>query len=405
MKTFLLVRTLSLAILLGLTSFAVAAREYHVVIGAFADESNAKRFTATVRAFFQNAHYYYHESRHLYYVTVMRTLEKEEAQKMTRYLRVEKGFSDAWVLEQPASHDSAPVLANASKEPAKPSTVAFFSASERAPERSGSTSTVSATNDVAWTTSDALSYIRNPEQLGLQALDLAPSANLFTFKVEDELGNPLPSEVMLVDFAKIKKIESFQPGETVAIKGTKREQMVTFVCDRLGYQQTTRIFNLDHLSRSPDIWRNPEGVWEVRIRLKPLQEHDIAPMNKTLFYKDAAVLDASSRGELDALVAWLNDNLGYKIVLHGHCNPGTRREILLPDADHNYFDLDGTIGKNGSDKLLTKRRAETVRKYLVENGIDKKRISIVAWGSMEPVVNPRSKDAHVNERIEIELVK
>ena len=80
----------------------------------------------------------------------------------------------------------------------------------------------------------------------------------------------MPSEVMLVNFEKMKKLASFQPGENVAIKGTKPEQMVTFVCDVLGYHQETRMFNLDHLSRGKDVTKNEQGIWEVRIKLKKL---------------------------------------------------------------------------------------------------------------------------------------
>ena len=142
----------------------------------------------------------------------------------------------------------------------------------------------------------------------------------------------------------------------------------------------------------------------MRIKLKPIGVHEIAFMNKTLFYKDAAVLELSSQGELDELVALMKSNPGYKIILHSHCNPGKKREIKVPVEDTNYFDLEATTEKNGSDKLLTKERADVVRNYLLANGISKKRIQMVAWGNMEPIVSSTSKDASLNERIEIELV-
>src|SRR5690606_38826441 len=132
--------------------------------------------------------------------------------------------------------------------------------------------------------------------------------------------------------------------------------------------------------------------------------HEIAFMNKTLFYKDAAVLEPSSKGELDELVALMKSNLGYKIVLHSHCNPGKKREIRIPVNDSNYFDVEATTEKNGSDKLLTKKPASIIRNYLLAHGIDKKRIQAVAWGSSERIVSSTSKDASLNERVEIELV-
>ncbi len=412
MKTSVRLRIMAIAMILAFVSPLVHAAEYYVVIGAFAQESNAKRFITTVSNFFENVSYTLDESRQLYYVTAMKTSRKEDARSLALYLKNEKGFADAWVLVKPESDAGGPVSANASKAPGnvanafeKHATFDAESESEATSTSTSSTSSAAIALKSAWEMSNGLAFIPNVDDVKSfndQVTD--PKVNLFTFFVEDELGNSMPSEVMLVDFAAIKKLAAIDPGEKVAIKSMKREKVVTFVCDKLGYQQETRMFNMDHLSRSKDIRKNEQGVWEVRIQLKPMEVHEIGFLNKTLFYKDAAVLELSSKEELDELVTLMKSNPGYKIVLHSHCNPGKKREIKVPVEDTNYFDLNATTEKNGSDKLLTKKRADVVKNYLLANGISKKRIQIVAWGSMEPIVSSTSKNASLNERMEIELV-
>jgi hypothetical protein len=55
--------------------------------------------------------------------------------------------------------------------------------------------------------------------------------------------------------------------------------------------------------------------------------------------------------------------------------------------------------------MLTRERAETLRNYLVVRGIDKKRVGVMGWGSIDMLTASTAKDADLNERIEIELVR
>ena len=394
-----------------LVAGTATAAEYYVVVGAFSKESNARRFTGSVRQLFREATYSFNKNRRLYYVHVLRTTRRDEARSWSFYLRREKGFKDAWVLTD-AEVDSGNDVAESHGQPRFESThhlatypdAGVGSAPPRAEAESGS-GRPSAMDELgaSWKLSGDIAYLNNVGETPTSAMKASGFVRLFRFVVENAKGERVPSEVMLVNFEKIKKIAGFQPGQNVAIKGTKPEQMVAFVCDVLGYIQETRMYNLDHLSRGKDITRGDDGVWEVSFKLKKMSVNDISVMNKTFFYKEAAILEESSRKELDELVTLMKRHPFYKIILHSHCNPGVNRLLKFPSTDTNYFDPGNIIEKQGSDKLLTRKRGEVVRNYLVENGIDKKRIGLVAWGSMEPVVTNNSEDAHINDRIELEL--
>lgn len=432
MKTSFRIRALFLIMSFAFSTATVQAAQYYVVIGSFVDESNARRFTGAVRQSFHDVSYTFNQSKKLYYVHVLRTSRKEEARKWSIYLRREKGFKDAWVLTEAGPVDEQVATANhqgprfqssfssSALHASMPASAApelsmrKKSMQESQPQESLSpvyadaapvTHRVADASNAAasWTVAGDLAFLNNVGDTRISGMKSSQFVKLFRFIVEDEKGTSIPSEVMLVNFEKIKKLASFQPGENVAIKGTKPEQMVTFVCDVLGYHQETRMFNLEHLSRAKDVTKNGQGIWEVRIKLKKLGVHEIGVMNKTIFHKDAAILQASSRAELDELVTLMKNNPGYKIILHSHCNPGDNRPLKISAADDNYFDLEDAVEKNGSDKILTKKRAELVRNYLIHHGIDKKRIGIVAWGSLEPVVRSGSEEDYVNDRIEVEL--
>src|SRR6188474_3179795 len=79
-----------------LISVTVLSQEYYVVIGAFAKESNAEKFTGYANSKFLDAIYRKKVESNLFYVVVLETTSKEEAITRTKLLRDETEFKDAW---------------------------------------------------------------------------------------------------------------------------------------------------------------------------------------------------------------------------------------------------------------------------------------------------------------------
>jgi outer membrane protein OmpA-like peptidoglycan-associated protein len=261
----------------------------------------------------------------------------------------------------------------------------------------------------SWTKTEEVSYLRHLKPLkgAAMAVDALRKDELksqtLTFVIEDPDGNLLPGQVSLVNFEKSRVIASFRPGEQVSIRGTRREQMLAFVCEELGYGMETRFYNIDHLSRGQGIRKNAQGIWEVTIRLKKMELYDQAILYNTRFYKDDAILLPGSTVELDELVKMMKANPGYKIVVHSHCNKGKRHVIALPSEGNASGQHVSRVTK-GSDRMLTRKRAKVIRDYLVENGVSMKRVDVVGWGSSEMLVNPKGEEISLNERVEVELV-
>jgi len=75
----------------------------------------------------------------------------------------------------------------------------------------------------------------------------------------------------------------------------------------------------------------------------------------------------------------------------------SRRRV--PVVVHGYSDV---IGDSRSNLTLSKRRARSVRKYLISNGIKRRRITLRFFGSLNPVYRGSNSEERVkNRRVEI----
>jgi peptidoglycan-associated lipoprotein len=91
------------------------------------------------------------------------------------------------------------------------------------------------------------------------------------------------------------------------------------------------------------------------------------------FEYDSAEIAESWKTTLNEHAAWINKNTDMMIQIEGHC------------------DERGTEEYNVS---LGQRRADTVRTYLVEQGVDANRMSTISYGKMRPLSFDTTTEAH-----------
>ena len=95
------------------------------------------------------------------------------------------------------------------------------------------------------------------------------------------------------------------------------------------------------------------------------QEDLVANVGDRVFFGyDKYTLNDKSRTILDKQVAWLNANPSAKIIVSGHCDERGTREYNL---------------------ALGERRANAVKDYLVQLGLNPSRVRTISWGKERPV--------------------
>jgi hypothetical protein len=102
----------------------------------------------------------------------------------------------------------------------------------------------------------------------------------------------------------------------------------------------------------------------------------------------------------------MKENLSYKITVHGHCNGNEERDATLLGTSTNLFQTSAENVKERSDaKTFTLLRAETVKAFLVSEGVDESRIKTKGEGGKQYIYPVSSSLSARNDRVEIEVKK
>lgn len=230
----------------------------------------------------------------------------------------------------------------------------------------------------------------------------------FFFKILRQADmKPLNGDVDVIDVDRTRKMGTYKGNLTVKIAspGNKTGKM-SIVCEVFGYRKVQRDMNYNDPEAEADIIRDGTGSVVVPFELTRLKKGDIAVMYNVYFFKDAAIMRPESRYEVNSLLEMLNENLKYKIKIHGHTNGNAAGKIIsMNNKSENFFSLNDTREGFGSAKQLSEERAIIIRDYLINNGIDAKRMEVKAWGGKRPIHDKMSNRAQENVRVEVEILE
>lgn len=371
---------MALAMFMSSTAFSQADstnfnEPYYVVIGAFSVQKNASRFTRQAPKFDLSAKYALNHNRNLYYVYVLTTDDRAKAIETAVTLRVRPDslFSDAWVY-------------NGSFENSKQGEVIAGKDINPAAEK---------------TSSEIVAQKSAPKQV-VPKEDTKP----FIFKIARlDDSTEVKGDVLVVDVDQARKIGTFDGNKAVDVPKPKgKSGKITMTCNVFGYRRIQH--DLNYLDPAGDSVEMQDSTIVVPFQLVRLQKGDVAVMYDVYFFKDAAIMRPESRFEVGSLVEMMKENLKYKIKIHGHTNGKAHGKIIsMKDDSENYFALTNTKEGFGSAKKLSQERAELLKTYLVNNGIDEKRLVVKAWGGKNPLYDKLSPQAQSNVRVEIEILE
>jgi outer membrane protein OmpA-like peptidoglycan-associated protein len=410
-------RTLFFALISSLilfTNFNLAAYDgsdctvddnsHYVVIGAFALQKNAIRFTETMNREHYAAQFEINQSRKLYYVYVLNTSDRAQAIAEANRLRQQTKFKDTWVFNGPLGDVHIQSNAGVDINPTNQTEMVNVHTEDHKQEL--------ITKDPIINTVDQPSA---PNKASIQSNSISgklnekskvDSKNFFFKLYRSTDSDVVEGEVDIIDMDKTKRLGSYKGNSTVSISNPANTSgIVSAVCEIFGYRKEQK--NLHYANpEGENISIDESGNVVVPFELVRLQKGDIAVMYNVYFFKDAAVMRPESRYEVTSLLEMLKENLNYKIKIHGHTNGGAHGKIISMNGDsENFFSLTDTKDGFGSAKKLSLERADVIKAFLVSNGIDEKRMVIKPWGGKRPIHDKHHTRASENVRVEIEILE
>lgn len=117
--------------------------------------------------------------------------------------------------------------------------------------------------------------------------------------------------------------------------------------------------------------------------LDALSKDGFIALYGVLFDTGKDAIKPESEPLLAEIVKLLSTNAGLKLSIEGHTD---------------------NVGNAKANQALSQKRAESVKKFLVSQGIDAKRLSSKGWGDTKPVADNRTEDGRSKNR-RVELVK
>ncbi len=138
-----------------------------------------------------------------------------------------------------------------------------------------------------------------------------------------------------------------------------------------------------------------EDSEEIKIKLKPsrtveftgkaIREGESVVMNKIQFAQGSAVLDSPAKTELNLISEFLTANPNVEIELSGHTS---------------------AEGSDEANRLLSLRRVQSCKAYLLGKGVDEGRITNVGYGPDKPIAPNNTEEGRIlNRRVEMRITK
>lgn len=350
----------------------------YIVIGVFQIPDNAIQYAKVVKINGKSPLVGKYQENGLYYVYAYATKDNlEYAREKRSDLRGIKQFYDAWIKYVGIT------LENLEQEEKIPDIVVIEQPKEKKPEE----------------------FIPPPPGQKDQVL------YNFRFNVISATTfREVTGYITIIDASRNKAMKSVSTNQVhqLAAPNTQSKEIIA-LSDIFGYTKEQIKFKIDDPMSSPDKSMISEsgGITTIKFELPRHKIGDILTMYNVYFYNNSAIMKSESKFELNSLLGMLKENDKLEIRIHGHTNGNAFGKIIkLKKDDNNFFQVtDRNDVGTGSAMALSKARAEIIMKWLLSQGIDKKRMVLKGWGGKKMIYKKTDQMAGKNVRVEIELLK
>lgn len=202
--------------------------------------------------------------------------------------------------------------------------------------------------------------------------DIKPLKTLYLkgYVTDTENHHGLPCSVELTNDADIKTVSRVQTDETgfyfIAMPAGNNYTVTVNRKGYLFYSDTINLSQKDALSTT-----------ERNIALQPVKLNASVTLKNIQFALNSFQLEPVSMIELDKLLQLMNDNPSITIQVNGHTD---------------------NTGNAAANITLSQNRAKAVVNYLIQKGIEAKRITFKGFGSLQPVADNSTEEGRAANR-------
>ncbi|MCG8699536.1 MAG: OmpA family protein [Bacteroidales bacterium] len=205
---------------------------------------------------------------------------------------------------------------------------------------------------------------------------VAPRHVVLYGQVFNDENQHVPAKVTCTDVRTARRfgVDTINEGDYFSFS-LKNERSYGLFATSEGYISSSELIDIEGTATVDSIHRN--------LYLTPLKPGALFRSNLIFFEVDKADLMPSSINELNRLLVFLQNNPGIQIEIHGHTDSDASEE----------WNLD-----------LSKRRAVSVKEFLIQHGISKERLYTKAFGESKPIApNTSEQGKQKNRRVEIRI--
>ncbi|MFZ5971426.1 MAG: OmpA family protein [Bacteroidota bacterium] len=394
---------------------------YYIVVSAYrpAQAALAEKFARQASASGQPAEIGLDPQRNYCYVFLRRYADFEESVSEMEKVRAAGTYRDAWVRVMRGGGSaveekkvSAPVVSAAQKQP-KPDATVYVAIPKDMVEQPKTEEAVAAPDPTTLVASNSESIVTevidNPQADPVIVPQTLANTPIFLSLFNARNHKVVDGEIEVIDTERARPITKVKGNSYLTLpdpKSTSGE--LTLICNAFGYRRVQHQIHYkntesDTLQPFVDLVGN---FYLVKFDLVRLHKGDISVLYNVYFYNDAAVMMPESKSELNSLLELMQENPNYKIKLHGHTNGNASGPIITRGPSNDFFALTPDVKKGfGSAKELSGARAETIRDWLLAQGISGDRVEVKAWGGGRMLHDKHSVHARRNVRVEVEVLE
>jgi outer membrane protein OmpA-like peptidoglycan-associated protein len=358
---------------------------HFVILGAFAIPQNALAYEENIQQSGLAVKSGFVPSRNLYYVYLDMSRGIEACLQQVKITRQDARFTDAWVRwVDDETAVKQPVVTQAIAEPEKttePQAEPVMVQQEPVVEE------------------EPIQFLTDPS-LG--------QVEVFLSLYNESNDRVVEGKVRVVDGERGRLLSEVPGNSYLMLPNPKSKSgKVVLICEAFGYRKVQHEIDFAKpYTDSTAFFIDDMGTsLVIKFPLIRYGKGDIHTLYNVYFYNDAAVFLPESKFELNELLVMMRESETSRIRLHGHTNGSYHGKIIRVGPSKNFFSItqDVRTGK-GTAKELSESRAEVIKDYLVDNGIDASRIEVKAWGGKKPLYDKHNANAKKNIRVEVEVL-